>query len=68
METGLMNMDNSVVIAGGGGIRWLKGNIKKYNKALDGVAQWIEYRPENQSVTSLIPSQGTSLGCGPGPQ
>ena len=25
-------MGNSVVIAGGGGIRRLKGNVKKYNK------------------------------------
>ena len=36
--------------------------------ALAGVAQWIERWPANQRVTSLIPSQGTSLGCGPGPQ
>ena len=34
--------------------------------ALVGVAQWIE--PVNQRVTSSIPSQGTCLGCGPGPQ
>ena len=33
-----------------------------------GVAQWIECRPENQRVISLIPSQGTCLGCMPGPQ
>ena len=36
--------------------------------ALDGVAQWIESRPANQRVTSLIPSQGTCQGCRPGPQ
>ena len=36
--------------------------------ALAGVAQWIEYGPVNQRVTSLIPSQGTGLGCGPGPR
>ena len=36
--------------------------------ALAGVAQWIEHGPENQRVTSSIPSQGTCLGCGPGPQ
>ena len=30
------------------------------------VAQWMEYGPVNQRVTSLIPSQGTCLGCGPG--
>ena len=35
--------------------------------ALAGVAQWIEYQPENQSVAGSIPSQGTCLGCGPGP-
>ena len=35
--------------------------------ALAGVAQWIEHWAENQRVTSLIPSQGTCLGCGPGP-
>ena len=28
----------------------------------------IECWPVNQRVTSLIPSQGTSLGCRPGPQ
>ena len=36
--------------------------------ALAGVAQWIECWPVNQKVVDLIPSQGTSLGCGPGPQ
>ena len=36
--------------------------------ALAGVAQWIEHGPENQRVASLIPSQGTCLGCRPGPQ
>ena len=33
-----------------------------------GVAQWIEFRPENKRVTGLIPTQGTCLGCGPGAQ
>ena len=42
--------------------------LKGTNTALAGVAQWIERRPENQRVASLIPSQGTCLGCGPGPQ
>ena len=32
------------------------------------VAQWIERRPENQRVTGWIPSQGTCLGCTPGPK
>ena len=33
-----------------------------------GVAQWTEHGPANQKVTSSIPSQGTCLGCRPGPQ
>ena len=36
--------------------------------ALAGVAQWIELQPANQRVASLIPSQGTCLGCGPDAQ
>ena len=35
---------------------------------LAGVAQCTEHQPVNQRVGSLIPSQGTCLGCGPGPQ
>ena len=35
---------------------------------LAGVAQCFERWPENQRVASSIPSQGTCLGCGPGPQ
>ena len=35
---------------------------------LAGVAQWIECRPAKQGVTGSIPSQGTCLGCRPGPQ
>ena len=51
----------------------LQGSICMKHKssqhsALAGVAQWIEYWPANQRVISLIPSQGTCLGCGPGPQ
>ena len=38
------------------------------NTGLASVAQWIECRPVNQRVTGSIPSQGTCLGCGPGPQ
>ena len=37
-------------------------------KDLAGVAQWIERWPENQRVAGSIPSQGTCLGCRPGPQ
>ena len=40
---------------------------KKIKGALAGVAQWIEHGPSNQSVTSSTPSQGTRLGCRPGP-
>ena len=35
--------------------------------ALAGIAQWIERRPANQKVSGSIPSQGTCLGCRPGP-
>ena len=35
---------------------------------LAAMAQWIEHWPANQSVTGLIPSQGTCLGCRPGPR
>ena len=41
--------------------------IKKSQVALAGVAQWIEHRPVNREAAGLIPSQGTLLGCGPGP-
>ena len=36
--------------------------------ALAGVAQGVDRQPTNQRVTGLIPSQGTYLGCRPGPQ
>ena len=39
-----------------------------FSLALAGVAQCIEHRPENQPVAGSIPSQGTCLGCRPGPQ
>ena len=42
--------------------------IEEMKGALAGVAQWTEHRPANQRVTGSIPSQGTFLGCGPGPQ
>ena len=35
--------------------------------ALAGVAQWIEHGLVNQRVAGSVPSQGTCLGCGPGP-
>ena len=34
---------------------------------LAGVAQWIEHRLAKLRVAGLISSQGTCLGCGPGP-
>ena len=43
-------------------------NKRLFILALTGVAQWIECWPANQRVLSLIPSQGTCLGCGPHPQ
>ena len=47
---------------------WEKTRVKKKIVTLAGVAEWTECRPTNQSVTGLIPSQGTCLGCRPGPQ
>ena len=46
----------------------LKCSIKNLKIALAGVAQWIECWPSNQRVSGSILSQGTCLGCGPGPQ
>ena len=40
----------------------------KTSTTLTGVAQWTECWPANQRVPSSIPSQGTCLGCIPGPQ
>ena len=42
--------------------------VRSVSSALAGVPQWIEGWPVNRRVVSLIPSQGTCLGCGPGPQ
>ena len=36
--------------------------------ALAGVTQWTECQPEKQGVPGSIPTQGTYLGCGSGPQ
>ena len=47
----------------------LRNNLKIVKVvALAGVSQQIECHPVNQRVAGLIPSQGTCLGCGPGPQ
>ena len=40
----------------------------KVESALAIVAQGIKCRPVNHRVNGSIPSQGTCLGCGPGPQ
>ena len=48
-------------------VAFLKYFLKMKTFALAGVAQWIECWPVNQRATGLIPSQGTCLGCGPGP-
>ena len=40
---------------------------KKQIGALALMTQCIERWPADQEVTALIPSQGTCLGCGPGP-
>ena len=42
--------------------------LKNKTIALAGVVQWIECGSANQRVAGSIPSQGTYLGCGPGPQ
>ena len=46
----------------------MQKNLENIMLAQTAVAQWIEHQPANQRVTSSIPSQGTRLGCGPGPQ
>ena len=45
-----------------------RGIILKKVQALAGMAQWTECWSENQRVAGSIPSQGTCLGCRPGPQ
>ena len=44
------------------------GSIQNTVLALADVPQWIEHQPVNQRVTGSIPSQGTCMGCAPGPQ
>ena len=46
-----------------------KNRLKKpFKLALAVVVEWIEHWPANQRVAGLIPSQGTCLGCRPGPK
>ena len=47
---------------------WEMNCIKIKVDTLAGVAQWIECWPAKQKVSGSIPSQGTCLSCGPGPQ
>ena len=42
--------------------------IKKVENHALVVVQWIEPQPANQRVAGSMPSQGTRLGCRPGPQ
>ena len=42
--------------------------FKNFVLFLAGVAQWIQCWPVKQTVSGSILSQGTCLGCGPGPQ
>ena len=48
--------------------RYMCSTVRYFGRALTPVAQWIERHPANQRVASSIPSQGTCLGCGPGPR
>ena len=43
-------------------------HIKSPKYTLVGMTQWIECSLANQGVTASVPSQGTCLGCKPGPQ
>ena len=36
--------------------------------ALAGVVQWAKHQPVDWNITGSVPSQGTCLGYGPGPQ
>ena len=45
-----------------------KKKQQKGRWALAGEAQWTECQPANQRFAVSIPSQGTCLGCRPGPQ
>ena len=42
--------------------------LKDACQALAAVAQCVEHVPANPRVAGSIPSQGTCLGCKPGPQ
>ena len=42
--------------------------IKSIRRTLAGVAQWTVHWAAKPRVAGVIPSQGTCLVCGPGPQ
>ena len=66
----ILNPNNTLQdhVKAGMRIQHLLSHILNRFVALAGMAQWIECWPANQKVTSLIPSQGTCLGCRPGPR
>ena len=47
---------------------FLQDCLKNKQRALPGMAHWIECKPVNPKVLGSIPCQGTCLGCGPGPR
>ena len=61
-------LDSPALATEGPWIGWVSPTLKHSLVALAGVTQWTECRPANQRVAGPIPSQGTGLGCGPGPQ
>ena len=48
--------------------RHMETRSKKDEIDLPGIAHWLSGWPANQRVVGSIPSQGTCLDCGPGPQ
>ena len=42
--------------------------FESISRALTGVAQLVGHHPTKQKVAGFIPSQGTCLDCGFGPQ
>ena len=48
-------------------MKWNTVTLKKNQRCLAGVAQWIEHQPANQRVAGSIPNQDTCLGYRSGP-
>ena len=61
-------MQNEIRAVCGGGGAVTHRTCQKWFVFLADVAQWIEHWNVKQRVASSIPSQGTCLGCGPGPR